>query len=321
MNVTESIRRHAQRAPDAEAYVSARGETFTYGVVERTIDALAVRLLDLGLVPGNIVAIATNDLYRHTMVGLALARVGVAQATINLPAQRTDLAILDPGLEGNGCTRSVGLVDLWSADLLTRGATNPVPIHEDGNALLACFASSGTTGVPKFVPVTHELALRRLDIHALGLAGGAGGRGTPSARQACYVGPGTSYGFSSFMLVLGGGGTIIERNLEAAELATWIVRSRATYMVMSPGTLQQIAGVLPATRNRRVSADGRSRRRAPAEARLRVGTRTVVPKPNRQLRLNRERAGRLGTGRRSASGVGCRRIRVPGCRNPNCRRR
>ena len=248
MNVTESIRRHALRAPDAEAYVSARGESFTYGIIERTVDALALRLLDLGLVPGNIAAIATNDLYRHLLVGLALARTGIAQAAITLPAQRTDLAVLDHGLEGNGCLRSVALDDLWPADLLSRGAGNPVPLHEDGNALLACFASSGTTGAPKFVAVTHELALRRLDLHALGLDGAPGGRGSPSARQACYVGPATSYGFSSFMLVLGGGGTILERNLEAAEMATWIVRSRASYMVMSPGTLQQIAGVLPTAR-------------------------------------------------------------------------
>lgn len=248
MNVSEPIRRHALLTPDAVAYAGAYGAVATYAVLERSINAVAHRLRDLGLVPGQTAVVATNDLYKHIVVTLALARLGIAHAPVTLPAHLTDVAILDGGAQGNGCAKTVSLDDLSPVGLLTRDHAAPVASHGDGAAVLMRCPSYDTTGRPRFMPISHDLALRRADSRALGLERIAGGRGTAAARQACYIVPGSSYGFSSLMIVLCGGGAVLEPAIDARELPSWLIRSRVNYMVTSPSSLQKVAEALPALR-------------------------------------------------------------------------
>ena len=248
MNASEPIRRFASLTPDAVAYAGAYGATATYAVLEWSINAVAHRIRDLGLVPGQSAVLSTPDLYKHIVVALALARVGVAHAPITLPAHLTDIAILDGGVEGNGCARTVALDDLSPATLPSRDHARPVAPHGDGAAVLLHCPSSGTTGRPKFTSISHDLALRRADARALGLAGVAGGRGTPRARQVCHLAAGSSYGFSSVMIVLCGGGTVLEPVTDPDEVPSWLARSRANYLVTSPLLLQKMTETLPALR-------------------------------------------------------------------------
>ena len=59
-------------------------------ILEWSINAVAHRIRDLGLVPGQTAAIATNNLLKYIVISLALARLGIAHAPITLPAQLTE---------------------------------------------------------------------------------------------------------------------------------------------------------------------------------------------------------------------------------------
>lgn len=249
MNASEPLRRHALLTPDRVAYTSARGTTVSYAAIEDTINAVAHRVHDLGFVPGQSVALAASDLYRYIVVALALARLGITYAPNTLPPHLADVAFLDRGAKGNGCARTVAFSDFWPEDLLSRGDVTPVTPNDDGAAILMHCPSSGTTGGPKFVPVSHDVALRRVRRRTVELAGMAGGRGAAAARQACLIDPGSSYGFGSALVVLCSGGTVLEPNLHAGESASWLVRSRVNCIVASPIALQNLAAALPTLRS------------------------------------------------------------------------
>lgn len=245
MNVADLIRRHAQRTPEAHAYLGAYGAVATYAVLEQTINAVAHRLREIGLVPGQTAVLVTPDLYKHIAVAMALARIGVAHAPVQLPAHLTDIAIIDGDQKGNGCPRTITLEDIAPRNLAALAKVPPAESHEGGAAAFVHYPSSGTTGRPKFTSISHHLALRRADRDALGLAGG---RGTAALRQACHLVPGTSYGFSSLLIALSGGGTVLEPAVAPAEVPQWLVASRANYLVTSPILLFKTAESLPKLR-------------------------------------------------------------------------
>ncbi|MFO1324109.1 MAG: AMP-binding protein [Burkholderiales bacterium] len=239
MNVTEPIRRHARLAPAAAAYLRRDLSAVTYAEFERTLDALAHRIRGAGLRAGQSAAFGCNDHYRNLALTLALARVGVACAPLSLPADLTDVAIVDDGIAGNGCDRVVALADLWPPDLLDATAAGAAAIERDASLTFANCPSSGTTGAPKFIPVSHALAARRVFVRQ------AASQFPAPLRQVCYVHPATWYGVSSLLRVLWQGGTIAEPNTEAGTIGDWLARSRINYMVASPIALQKVAANAP----------------------------------------------------------------------------
>ena len=248
MNVTDPIRRRAQLAPDAPAFMRPDGTTATYAMLDGSVDAVAHRIREIGLVPGQNAVLVTRDYYKYLVTALALARAGVAVAPVTLPTHFTDVALLDEGEQGNGCPRIVSLNDLSPV----RAAGGPVPpfeSHSDGAAIFAHYPSSGTTGKPKLTPVSHELSLRRSDARALGLTRLPGGRGAGGARQACHISLIASYGFSSALITLYDGGTVLEAPTEPAQVPRWLVESRITYLVTSPASLARMVELLPAVRH------------------------------------------------------------------------
>ena len=242
MNVTDPIRRHATLTPAATAYLHGDLTEISYLELERTIDTVANRMRELGLTPGQSAALHSVDYYRFIVATLALARVGVASAPISLPAHLTDVAFVDRGLVANGCPRVVVLDDLWPTDQQTLSATPPASIHRDDAAIFLNSPSSGTTGTPKFIPVSHDLAFRRLALRALALP-------LPvDVRQVCYVGVDTHLGFSSVLRVLWVGGSVVEPPRKRRQVEAWLVRSRVNYMVTSPIALQRLVAQLPSVR-------------------------------------------------------------------------
>jgi len=245
MNVSERVRRNALYSPDAIAYASARGSTATYEDLEHTIDALARRLVALGLRPGATAIVDVADLYRYLALALALARIGVAHGPSMMPAAWAEVAFVDAKGRAPEGVRAVPVDTLWPRSRDAIGA--PMPIHDESHAVFKICPSSGTTGESKFVPVTHELAMRRLDPR-LAYDHASGDRREKGTRQACVIRPVTSYGFMSCLLVLYGGGTVLEPSLEADEIPLWLVRSRVDRMILSPIVLAKFVEVLPALR-------------------------------------------------------------------------
>jgi acyl-CoA synthetase (AMP-forming)/AMP-acid ligase II len=156
--------------------------------------------------------------------------------------------IVDAGAAGNGCPRTITLDEIAPRNLAALASVPPAAAHEGGAAIFVHYPSSGTTGRPKFTSISHDLALRRADRDTLGLARIPGGRGTAALRQACHLVPGTSYGFSSVLIALSGGGTVLEAAVAPAEVPAWLVASRANYLVTSPILLMKTVESLPAFR-------------------------------------------------------------------------
>lgn len=245
LNATEPIRRQAALNPGSVAYVTASGTTISYSELDQTIDAVARRVLALGLVPGQTAAIGLGQVYDYLVMALALGRVGIAFAPITLPAHLTDVAIVDRGAPGNGCARVVTIDACWPSAVPAPGSVPAVAVHDAGDAILMLCPSSGTTGRLKFTPMSHELALRRVDVRAFDHFYGTGDRGIGEERVATYLGPATAYGFTAMLHALCNGAAVAEPNVDAQRMLKWFEATGVTHLIVSPIMLQRIVDVLP----------------------------------------------------------------------------
>lgn len=242
MNASEPIRRLARVSADGVAYANVQGQHVTFAQLDAMIDAVAHRIRAAGLAPGHTVSLWTPDLYRHLVTAMALARVGVAWGPPQLPPGVLQAALHD---EGADALPGVPTVPLATLAPTAPGTVAPFPMHAGGDATMAWYGSSGTTASRRFTRVSHALALRRADGRALRFAAMPGARGTSGVRVASLLGPSGSYGYSSLLIALYGGNTVLEAPADPAALPAWIARSGVTYLVASPAMLQQVAAALP----------------------------------------------------------------------------
>ncbi|MFF8404303.1 amino acid adenylation domain-containing protein [Streptomyces sp. NPDC015684] len=169
----------AARTPDAVA-LSHAGRGYTYAEVDAVTNRFAHRLVGLGVGPETVVAVLMERSADLVLALLAIVKAGGVYAPLNAvdPASRltriladtaAPLLLVDPHLADHEIVTEAGdtrvlLVDDLTADAETDAypATAPeVPVHPD--QWLYVMFTSGSTGVPKGVAVTHrnvaELAL------------------------------------------------------------------------------------------------------------------------------------------------------------------
>ena len=244
VNATEPLRRHALVTPDAAAWVRADGVPLTYLALDRAVDALAHRLRAADLRSGTTVALFVRIPLRFCVAALALARLGVAFAP-EMPAGRLASVALVDGEDPRAAeyARALPLVDLLPEESHV-AAHAPPPMHPDPDAVLMYCPTSGTTGRPRYTPVSHELMLRRIVLRVLTLAPLSGTRSLATTRQACLVAPGSCYGFSTVLRALWGGGTVVQLGLDAGSIAERIADAGVTSLVASPIGVQRIAEAL-----------------------------------------------------------------------------
>ena len=220
MNVTAPLRRLARRHPHAPALIRADDRVLSYAALDAAIDRLAVRLavLDLAADAPVGLAIVGPDESRGLILAFALARLGIPSA--------------DPALPG---TRQLAADPAWF------NATDPapeVPLAPGAARLLRVFASSGTTGAPKPVPVSHALMTRRVVANIR-----APGGPDPCARIVA-VNLGITWGFTAALRTLWQGGTLVLTN--PREAASRILRHRVRTIVTAPTGLAAMLDALPA---------------------------------------------------------------------------
>ncbi|MBK9116469.1 MAG: AMP-binding protein [Betaproteobacteria bacterium] len=219
---------------------------FTYAAFERTVDALAFRLRAAGIGPGDTVALFVRIPLRFCVAALALARLGVAFAPEMPAGRRAQVALVDgDDARAAAYPRVLALADsMPDAGAEPQPIPMPMPLAPDAHAVLMHCPTSGTTGGPRYTPVSHDLALRRLALRALTLSPLAGTRGPVATRQACLVAPGSWFGFSTVLRVLWGGGTVVQLGLDLDSIAARVATSGVTWLVASPIVVQRMAEAL-----------------------------------------------------------------------------
>ncbi|SEL97643.1 AMP-dependent synthetase/ligase [Nonomuraea pusilla] len=199
LTVCEQLRRTAERHPDAPAYSDPQGDgwaTLTYAEARQRVLEIAAGFAALGLEPGDAVALMMVNRSEHVLADLGAvhaggvgctvyatfapdqiayvaADVGARYAVLGGPA---DLARWRPALDRLDGLRKVVMLEgapdderfLSWQDLLDLGrarlAEDPAPVEARWRAVTAddvvtVLYTSGTTGRPKGVPLTHANVL------------------------------------------------------------------------------------------------------------------------------------------------------------------
>jgi long-chain acyl-CoA synthetase len=164
--IAEVIRWRAQRHPDLEA-IWYEGRSQTYGELNRSSSALAAGLVrDLGLKPGDRVAILDKNCPDYLELVFALDKAGLVAAPLNwrLTAReikaivddvKPALVVIGEGFEDHAAL-GAGVKTLRYAEL-PRGGDDP---YRDRDTLVSTqFCTSGTTGLPKGAMLTGPALL------------------------------------------------------------------------------------------------------------------------------------------------------------------
>ncbi|WP_158932601.1 class I adenylate-forming enzyme family protein [Acidisphaera sp. S103] len=242
MNITAPIRRLALLNPGTLAVIGADHAGVSYRDFDRMIDAMAAHLAGLGVVSGQTVGLAMagpNEM-AALVAAMALARLGVETADITLPAERMNFCITEGGRTAKPGVHSMPIERLWTglpaSGSMSGTEPSPMPIHSGGSAIFRIFASSGTTGVPKFSAVSHDLMTGRVmdNWRASSL---------PRSVHICAVGMGITWGLTQVLRTFWSGGTLVLTNPAQAVMA--IRRHRVDSMAIAPVSLQKLVGALP----------------------------------------------------------------------------
>lgn len=229
MNITAPLRRLARILPDVPAIIRADDSTISYALLDRLIDSVARRLLAAGARAGETIGlgIAGPDESRGLIAALALARAGIASSHPALPAARR--IVFGAATQASDLSLDAGAFAPDDA--------GPIDMHSGGATLLRRFASSGTTGLPKPVAVSHALQAARTEANIL-----APGGPSPCVRIV-GVDLGITWGFTAALRTLWQGGTLVLTNPAAA--ATRLARHNVQSLVLAPVGLRALLDAVP----------------------------------------------------------------------------
>ena len=236
MNITQPIRHFAGITPDATAIIGDDDSIVSIAMLERSINRMAAIVGLLGLRAGDIVCVDIGGVQRVTALILtfALTRMGITTADPSFPSDRVRMRFR-PGLSAEpGC---VAFDASWLASAEPADNESVATIDADFDVVFRIFSSSGTTGLPKHIPISHALMVRRID-------GWWGALGKQPATRMVGAGLNSVWAFAMVLRTLWLGGTLVLS--ETSKAAASLHRHKATSLMISPIALRSLLDGMPA---------------------------------------------------------------------------
>jgi acyl-coenzyme A synthetase/AMP-(fatty) acid ligase len=240
MNIADLILFQCRRQPPAAAIcVPGPGiGLISYRRLERFIHNFTRRLHTLGLPARSIVAVSVGDTILHAVIVLAAMRLGMTTVSLRggegaLPF-KIDMIFAD-GEQRFANAGRIALVDKsW-----VEGDGRPLEphltpqTHEDD--LCRLILTSGTSNVPKAVPISHKLLAGRMARHS-----SFGNRIGKCMRIYSDVPISSSLGFQFMIYTLARGGTIFFPGEDFVSTLRVIEDYRVQCLVGSPGGFENL---------------------------------------------------------------------------------
>ncbi|OLP46771.1 non-ribosomal peptide synthetase [Rhizobium oryziradicis] len=236
ITVQDAIAQVAFRQPDAIA-LESQGRSWTYGTLQKDVDALAETLVSLSVCPGDRVAVSLPGRGQSVIAFLAILKAGAVYVPLDPdhPADRVAYVLEDSG---------VSLVLTDKADLYPAqrsfDPTLPLPVSEnlsvlppsDPARIAYLLYTSGSTGRPNGVPIGHASLLNHLRSMAVspGLA--------PGDRLLAITTPTFDISILEMLLPLNVGATTVlygqDLLLAPQRLADVLVTDRISHLQATP---------------------------------------------------------------------------------------
>lgn len=235
MHIGLPVAERAAREGASPALVLRNGATVGYAALDASVRSVAARLRAAGVAPGAIVALDVASPRASLVAILAIARLGAAAAAPSLPPSVPSAHVVDPGLPVRRGRTTIALDPAWLAEAPPRGESDLVGADD---ALAVVHASSGTTGAPRGVGVTHA----RLAARIATLAGAV-----PMAERArvlCTARTISCYGLDTWLRALHGGGTVVIAS-RPEDVAASIARHRVEHVALNPLWVERLLAAAP----------------------------------------------------------------------------
>jgi acyl-CoA synthetase (AMP-forming)/AMP-acid ligase II len=206
MNIVDPILFQCRRQPPVAAIcVPGTGiGLISYGRLERFIHNINRRIISAGLTPGQLIGVSIEDPIFHISVLLALARLGLAGVSVNSPG---DIPVKVDAFLSDGKIPPPSSDPIISVDLAwTEGDGTPIEtsrVSAGGAEVCRVILTSGTTGNPKAVAVSHQLMTARIARHVTVF----GSRFACCERLYSDMSISTPLGFQFLIYTLSRGGT------------------------------------------------------------------------------------------------------------------
>jgi len=242
--VVEYVRLHARRRPDRVA-VLASGRPVTYAMLDRDLTAMTAALTAFGLPRGSLAAIGVEDMYAHLLLIFGFEALGVTTGSF-LPSESADchglLAAADLTLAvapvpEAACRRFFAVAESWVEDALARPAPRLAVAHAAGEDIVRVVRSSGTTGRPKLMNITHRILHARLRRWTNEM--------TANIRILAVMNFSVSSIYQRCSMALRLGGAFMFESGERRNLLEILLQTSPTQMSLLPLHLQKMLDALP----------------------------------------------------------------------------
>jgi len=171
-NIYDIIRRHAAVMPERPALIEG-SRIICYAELAQTVAKQAGYLATLGVRKGDRVGLLLKDHADHFMLMLAAALLGAASVSPNWRAKLDEkqliaklfglrLLIFDPDVRAPAGVPALPLDEQWNLCVSKSSLHEPVPAA--GDLPFRILLTSGTSGAPKGVELTHAQAFAWRDI-------------------------------------------------------------------------------------------------------------------------------------------------------------